>query len=82
MPKIEYFDFHLEQLQTRIQASEQKLTTIEKHLPTMIEEMLRLCLESAVAQKTEPFVTKEEVSKLLEEKMPWTHFRDFERRMI
>lgn len=55
---------------------------IEKHLPAMIEELLVRQVEKSVKLHTEGYAKSEEVAALLEQKLPWNHFREYERRQI
>lgn len=80
VPEVERLGIVAKQLSHRADYIEGKLTTIEKHLPSMIEELIIHGLEKKVNQKLENLVEKSEMYKLLEEKMSIVVFKDYERR--
>ena len=62
--------------------TESKITTIEKHLPTIIEELIGFAIEKKINEKLLPFVNRTELKAELSEKMPLAMFKDFEKRLI
>ena len=58
MPDLEIFRIQCNQLTTRIEYTEQKLNTIEKHLPVIIEELLNYSLEAKIKERFALVVTR------------------------
>lgn len=56
-----------------------KVLTIEKHLPTMIQEILEYYFDKKVSDLLAQFVTKEEFKKSLSYKLDYSVFRDYEK---
>jgi hypothetical protein len=56
----------LSQLTERVDYTESKLQTIEKHMPTIIEQLIVFGLEERIDKKLEGFVKQQDMAKELE----------------
>lgn len=63
----------------RIEAQKIKLSTIEAHLPVMIQEILEFYFEKRVNDFVNSFVNKDEYKKALSLKLDSSIFRDYEK---
>ena len=55
------------------------MLTIEKHLPTMIQEILEYYFDKKVSDLLGRFVTKEDFKETLSYKLDYSVFRDYEK---
>jgi hypothetical protein len=82
MPTLENLRVSINQVAQRAEFADSKLTTIEKHLPTLIEELLEMYFEKKIVNLQETFVSQKSLKEQLALKLDTIVFKDFERLAI
>ena len=63
----------------KVQYLTQKVNTIERHLPTMIQEILEYYFDKKVSAFMANLVTKDEFKESVSLKLDYSIFRDYEK---
>lgn len=82
LPSIENLRVSVNQVAQQTEFTDSKLSTIEKHLPSLIEELLEMYFEKKIVSLQQTFVTQTKMKEDLAYKLDTIVFKDFERLYI
>ena len=76
-PGLDTFKSYQQTSAQRLDMLESKLSTIEKHIPLMIEQIVHMGVDKRITEKLQNYAQSSDVSALLKDKLSAAIFYDF-----